>query len=168
MNLFKLRIKVIDLVVAGVILSALVAAVYFAFDPKEARNKKYDSMFSPTAAAIGEVVTKHFEKMATPYTKSIAFAPGSEVLKNLGLYDQFTDDKFITDNLDNFFIGKKEGPEESVYVCFTPRSKFTRDSRCNDSFVYTLNNDGTRTTVNCDLDSNWQTEGRQWFICSPR
>lgn len=168
MRVFNLRIKVVDLVVAAVILSGLVAAVYFAFDPKEQANKKYDSMFSPTATAIQEVIAKHFEKMTTPYTKRIPFAAGSEVLKDLGLYNQFLDDKFIVDNLDNFFIGKKEGKDESVYVCFAPHSKFMRDSRCNDSFVYTLNSDGTRTVVSCGVESNWQTNGRQWFICSPR
>ncbi len=168
MNLFNLRIKVADLIIAVVILSVLVAAIYFAIDPKEMANKKYDSMFSPTSAAIGEVVSKHFEKQTTPFTKSIPFAPGDKVLKDLGLYDQFAGDKFIIDNLDKFFIGKKEGTGESVYVCFTPHSKFTRDAMCNDSFVYTLGSDGSRTIVSCDVNTTWQTESNPWFICSPR
>lgn len=167
MNIFSVKIKVLDLLIALFILSVLVVVVYFAFDPRQSANKKYDATYGPTATTIQREITDQVSKLDKKQTASVGFAKGSEVLKSLGLYDTFSNDTFIIQNLDNFFIGKEKGETASFYVCYIPKSEFLRDSRCNDSFVYTLNNDGTRSKVNCDVKSTWQTSSDPWVICSP-
>lgn len=161
------KIKVIDLVVAILILSLSFVAIFFAFDPREAANKKHDSQFSPTAHALQVAITDHFTKLGGAPEASFGFTPATQALKTLGVYDQFSNNEFIVSNSDKFFIGKEKGTTSSYYVCYAPLSIFERDSRCNDSFVYTLNSDGTRTRVTCNVKSTWQTGNNPWVVCSP-
>ena len=167
MKLASLKTKLTDIVIAAAILSLLAVALYLAFDPRQAANRKHDSQFAPTATRIGKTVTDYLAKKESS-TESIGFADARSVLTDMGLFDQFAGDSFIVDNSVNFFIGKEEGKTDSVYVCYAPVSEFVRDSHCNDSFVYTLNRDGTRSKVTCDIKSVWQTGENPWVVCSPK
>lgn len=167
MKIFSGSIKIIDIVLAIIILSVTAFAVYFAFDPKEASNKKHDSMFSPTARTIRETIKKDEEMLGLAKIGTFGFVKLSEGVGPISLSSEFSNNKFITDNLENFYIGR-ESLKSDIYVCFTPMSKFVRDSNCNDKFVYTLTSDGKRNPVSCDIKSVWQTEGSPWVICNPR
>lgn len=67
------------------------------------------------------------------------------------------------------WIGKAEGASESVYACFIPLAKSTRQKSCTDEKVYTISiADGSRTAVvaGCDAaGANWTTNG--WYVCIP-
>jgi len=65
-------------------------------------------------------------------------------------------------------IGKSQGTSESVYACFIPASKATRDKAVADENVYTISAaDGTRTsTTICDAAAaNWVSSA--CYICIP-
>ncbi len=65
-------------------------------------------------------------------------------------------------------IGKAQGTSESVYACFIPASKATRDKSVADQHVYTISAaDGTRApTTTCDAaGANWVTSG--CYVCIP-
>lgn len=164
---FLRKLNVFDIVIALVILSVTFASVYFAFDPRESLAKKHDSMFSPTAKTIQNLIIEYVTKNKVNVNASFGYTKGSEIVNQLGAKSSFTDDTYIENNLDNFYIGKEKGSDATFHVCFIPQSKFLRDSRCNDSFVYTLNKDGTRTEVECNPDSAWQTGESPWVICNP-
>lgn len=164
MNAFK-RLNIKDIFLALVILSATFVAVYFVFDPKEMAAKKHDSMYSPTAKTVQSQITEYFAKNKILFDSSFGFINGAEAVKMLGVEELFGENAFIMANLDKFYIGRESGKESSFYVCFVPQSKFVRDSHCNDSFVYTLNSDGSRSPVKCNPDSSWQDPS--WVVCSP-
>lgn len=171
MGIFHLKgvkITVGDFIIATVILSVTFAAIFFAFDPREVSAKKYDSMFSPTAKTIQNAIVEHFNKTGTNYPSSFGFMKGDQAVNVLGIESEFSNDEFIMGNLSNFYIGKEKGTNASFYVCFAPKSRFVRDSNCNDGFVYTLNADGTRTQVSCGLNANWSAVENPWVICNPR
>lgn len=73
-----------------------------------------------------------------------------------------------TDNSRKLFIGKGEGASESVYACFIPLAKATRDKAVADEKVYTISAaTGERSaTQACDASgSNWVTIG--CYTCIP-
>lgn len=168
MKIFRVKLKLVDILIALVILSISFVAIYFAFDPKQAAAKKHDSQFSPTAKTIQSAITDYFERSGTAFSSSFGFMKGSEAVKVLGVENNFANNEFIMANLKDFYIGKEKGPEASFYVCFAPESRFVRDSNCNDSFVYTLNSDGTRTPVKCGLSDSWPGGDSPWVVCTPK
>ena len=68
------------------------------------------------------------------------------------------------------WIGKEAGSTQSIYACFIPLAKSTRQKSCTNEQVYTISTtDGTRTAVasaDCaDTTAKWTSEG--WYICIP-
>lgn len=67
------------------------------------------------------------------------------------------------------WIGKAEGASESIYACFIPMAKSTREKSCADGKVFTIStSDGSRTEVTSgcsDTGQIWTTNG--WYVCVP-
>ncbi len=66
------------------------------------------------------------------------------------------------------FIGKAEGSSESVYACFIPLAKATREKAIADLKVYSLDfgtGERTPTTTCAAADDNWVAD--QCFVCIP-
>ncbi|MFI5241265.1 MAG: type II secretion system protein [Microgenomates group bacterium] len=66
------------------------------------------------------------------------------------------------------FIGKEDGSSESVYACFIPLAKATRDKAITDSKVYSLDfSSGVRTSITTctTADQNWTS--LQCYVCIP-
>lgn len=66
------------------------------------------------------------------------------------------------------WIGKSEGSTQSVYACFIPLAKSTRQKSCSDGTVYTISG-ATRTAVEesacSDTSANWTNNS--WYVCIP-
>lgn len=65
-------------------------------------------------------------------------------------------------------IGKDSGASSSVYACFIPLAKSTREKSCTDGKVYTISG-GARTAVSAGsctgASVNWVTSG--YYVCIP-
>jgi prepilin-type N-terminal cleavage/methylation domain-containing protein len=73
-----------------------------------------------------------------------------------------------TDNSRKLFIGKETGSSESVYACYIPLAKSSRDKAIADEKVYTISTStGARSlTTSCDAsDANWVAIG--CYVCIP-
>jgi len=75
-----------------------------------------------------------------------------------------------TDKSKKLWIGKEAGSTQSIYACFIPLAKSTRQKSCTNEQVYTISTtDGTRTAVDstacADTAANWTDNG--WYICIP-
>ena len=97
------------------------------------------------------------------------------LISNNELKTEFRSRDFIQDATgvdEQIMIGKAQGASSSVYACYIPLSKSSREKACEDGKVYTLSAaDGTRTKITagdatCAADSVTWTTGPQ-YVCIP-
>ncbi len=162
--------------------------VIAAINPIEQANRARDTRFKADSAQLISAIDRYFAARqefpwvtsgdATDNDVSYGFVSAGDegigvcgvdcttdglLLTNDELKSEFRNRDFIdndsgTDNSKKLFLGKEQGTSESVYSCFIPAAKATRQSAVADGEVYLINpGDGSRSvTTTCDAeDANW-------------
>ncbi len=188
----------VELLIVIGLLGAIALIVIAAINPIEQANRARDTRFKADSAQLISAVDRYFAARSEfPWITSGGAAnndasygfvsAGDEgigicgatcavtgsLIANDELKPAFANRDFIkdhsgTDDSEKLFIGKTTGTSESIYACFIPLSKATRQKAVADADVYTLNaSNGTRTaTTSCDADTaNWITTG--CYVCIP-
>lgn len=194
----NLGFTLVELLIVIGLLGAIALIVIAAINPIEQANRARDTRFKSDAAQLISAVDRYFAARqefpwvtsgdATDNDSSYGFvSAGNEgigicgadctadgvLIDNDELKSEFRNRDFIdnhsgTDDSKKLFIGKETGTSESVYACFIPAAKATRQSAVADGDVYTISAaDGSRSlTTACDADdANWITSG--CYVCVP-
>ncbi len=194
----NLGFTLVELLIVIGLLGAIALIVIAAINPIEQANRARDTRFKADSAQLISAVDRYFAARqefpwvtsgsATDNDTSYGFiSAGDEgigicgadctadgvLLENDELKSEFRNRDFIdndggTDDSKKLFLGKEQGTSESVYSCFIPAAKATRQTAVADVEVYTLSAaDGSRSaTTACDADdANWITNG--CYICVP-
>jgi len=188
----------VELLIVIGLLGAIALIVIAAINPIEQANRARDTRFKADGGQLISAVDRYFAArsefpwvtalLATDNDASYGFVSAGDqgigicgvdcstdgILINVDeLKPEFRNRDFIknhtgTDASRKIFIGKSSGTSESIYACFIPLSKSTRQGAVADTKVYTVSaSDGTRTqTTICDADTaNWVTSG--CYTCIP-
>lgn len=95
------------------------------------------------------------------------------LITNNELKTEFRNRDFIQDSAnpdEQIMLGKAQGSSSSVYACYVPLSKSTRDKACADGKVYTIAG-STRTAMTAG-DANCAADSATWvstpqYVCIP-
>ena len=188
----------VELLIVIGLLGAIALIVIAAINPIEQANRARDTRFKADGGQLISAVDRYFAARSEfPWVTSGAatnndaaygfISAGDEGIGICGadcstngslilqdeLKPEFRNRDFIkshlgVDNSKKIFIGKDQGSSESVYACFIPSAKATRDKSVADEKVYTISTgDGSRTlTTSCDAaGTNWVTQG--CYVCIP-
>lgn len=188
----------VELLIVIGLLGAIALIVIAAINPIEQANRARDTRFKADGGQLISAVDRYFAArsefpwvtaaLATDNDASYGFiSAGDQGIGICGadcstdgllidvdeLKPEFRNRDFIkkhsgTDDSAKIFVGKSSGTSESIYACFIPLSKATRQGAVADTKVYTVSaTDGTRTqTTICDADTaNWVTSG--CYVCIP-
>lgn len=194
----SLGFTLVELLIVIALLGAIALIVIAAINPIEQANRARDTRFRADGAQLISAIDRFFAArqeftwvaagLATDNDASYGFfSAGDEGIGVCGtdctvdgllltsdeLKPEFRNRDFIknhsgTDNSKKLFMGKEPGTSESVYACFIPAAKATRQKAVAESKVYTISTlDGTRAvTATCDADdANWVTNG--CYTCIP-
>lgn len=194
----NLGFTLVELLIVIGLLGAIAMIVIAAINPIEQANRARDTRFKADSAQLISAIDRYFAARqefpwvtsgaATDNDVSYGFVSAGDegigicgadctvdglLLTNDELKSEFRNRDFIdnhggTDNSKKLFLGKEQGTSESVYSCFIPSAKATRQSAISDSAVYTINpGDGSRNvTTSCDADdANWIVNG--CYTCVP-
>lgn len=194
----NLGFTLVELLIVIGLLGAIALIVIAAINPIEQSNRARDTRFKSDSAQLISAIDRYFAarqefpwvsaESATDNDASYGFiSAGDEgvgicgtdcnvdglLLSNDELKSEFRNRDFIdndsgTDDSKKLFIGKAQGTSESVYSCFIPAAKATRQTAIADGDVYSLNaTTGERTdnTASCGEDDNWVVNG--CYICVP-
>ena len=194
----NLGFTLVELLIVISLLGVIALIVIAAINPIELSNRTRDTQFKSDSAQLIPAVDKIWPWLRESLGASAAIvadndssfgfvSEGNEgvgvcgadctvdglLLDNDELKSEFRNRNFIdndsgTDDSKKLFLGKAQGTSESVYSCFIPAAKATRESAVADSAVYTISAaDGSRSsTTVCDADdANWITSG--CYICVP-
>lgn len=188
----------VELLIVIALLGAIAIAVIAAINPIEQANRARDTRFKTDSSNLVSAIERYFtSKNEFPWVTS-AFVTSNDVafgflssnnvnigvcgatctqdgnlITSLELKSEYKDRDFVkagtgTDNSKKIFVGKATGGSQSIYACFIPLSKSTRDKEVADGRVYTLNfTNGTRTaTTSCNAaTADWTALG--CYICVP-
>lgn len=187
----------VELLIVIALLGAIALIVIAAINPIEQANRARDTRFKADSAQLIAAIDRYFaarqqfpwvtSEDATDNDVSYGFVSAGdrgigicgadcdndgELITSLELKSEFRNRDFIknhseTDASKKLFVGKDEGTSESVYACFIPAAKSTRDNSIAAQSVYTINASGVRTqTSACDAaDANWVANN--CYICVP-
>jgi len=188
----------VELLIVIGLLGAIALIVIAAINPIEQTNRARDTRFKADGAQLISAIDRYFaSRTEFPWVTSGDAADndatyGFFTASNQGIgicaADCNTDGSLIvndelkpefrnrdfaqkgagTDETKKMYVGKGSGTSESVYVCFIPMSKATRQKAVADEKVYTISAaDGSRSvTTACDLDTaNWVTTACN--VCIP-
>jgi prepilin-type N-terminal cleavage/methylation domain-containing protein len=194
----NLGFTLVELLIVIGLLGAIALIVIAAINPIEQANRARDTRFKSDSAQLISAVDRYFAARqefpwvtsggATDNDASYGFiSAGDEgigicgadctvdgvLIENDELKSEFRNRDFIdnhggTDDTKKLYIGKETGTSESVYSCFIPAAKATRQAAVADAEVFTISAaDGTRSgTTACDADdANWVSSG--CYICVP-
>lgn len=194
----SLGFTLVELLIVIALLGAIALIVIAAINPIEQANRARDTRFKADGAQLISAIDRYFASIqefpwvtsgvAADNDASYGFiSAGDEgiglcgvdcntegtLIINDELKPEFKNRDFIdahsgTDNSKKLFMGKESGTSESVYACFIPAAKATRQKAVAESKVYTISAlDGTRSaTTLCDADdANWVTNG--CYTCLP-
>jgi len=195
-NKFKKAFTLVELLIVIGLLGAIALIVIAAINPIEQSNRARDTRFKADGGQLISAIDRYFTARsefpwvtsgtATSIDESYGFITSSNVdvgicgaacsadgllLSTNELKSEFRNRDFIQNstNLDQqIMIGKGAGSSSSVYACFIPLAKATREKAIADGKVYTLSAaDGTRTvTAACDVaTANWVTNA--CYVCIP-
>lgn len=195
-NKLKKAFTLVELLIVIGLLGAIALIVIAAINPIEQANRARDTRFKADGGQLISAIDRYFTARsefpwitsgtATSLDESFGFisAISADVgicaaagctadgylLSTNELKSEFRNRDFIQNstNLDQqIMIGKDAGSSSSVYACFIPLAKATRERSVADSKVYTLAADGTRTaTTACDVaTANWVTSA--CYVCIP-
>ena len=195
---FNLGFTLVELLIVIGLLGSIALIVISAINPVEQANRARDTRFKADGGQLISAIDRYFAARSEfPWVTtsvvanndaSFGFASaGNEGVGICGsdcttdgvlisqdeLKTEFRNRDFITahsgtDDSKKIFIGKTTGTSQSVYACYIPLSKSTRQAAVADAKVYTLNtSDGSRTaTSTCDADaSDWITNA--CYVCIP-
>lgn len=188
----------VELLIVIALLGAIALIVIAAINPIEQANRARDTRFKADGAQLISAIDRYFAAIQEfPWVTSGAAADNDAsygfisagdqgiglcgadcntdgtLIINDELKPEFKNRDFIknhggTDDSKKLFMGKETGTSESVYACFIPAAKATRQKAVADGKVYTISSlDGSRSvTATCDADdANWITSG--CFTCIP-
>lgn len=188
----------VELLIVIGLLGAIALIVIAAINPIEQANRARDTRFKADSAQLISTIDRYFAARSefpwvsvgesTDNDATYGFvSAGTEgvgicgsdctadgvLVINDELKPEFKNRDFIrehtgTDASQKLFIGKGSGTSETVYACFIPMAKATRQAAVADDRVYTISAvDGSRTvTSSCDDDAaNWVTAG--CYVCIP-
>jgi len=194
----SLGFTLVELLIVIGLLGAIALIVIAAINPIEQANRARDTRFKADSAQLISAIDRYFAARqefpwvttgdATDNDASYGFVSAGDegvgicgsdctiegvLLANDELKSEFIERDFIddhggADNSKKLFLGKETGTSESVYACFIPAAKSTRQGAVADTEVFTINAaDGSRSiTASCDADdANWITSG--CYICIP-
>lgn len=195
---FSRGFTLVELLIVISLLGAIALIVISAINPVEQANRARDTRFKADGGQLISAIDRYFAARSEFPWETTGLAPDSDsdygfisagdegigicgadcatdgvLITSDELKSQFRNRDFIqahtgTDNSKKIFIGKEEGTSESVFACFIPLAKSSRQQAIADTNVYTINtSNGTRTqTSSCDADgANWSTNG--CYICIP-
>jgi prepilin-type N-terminal cleavage/methylation domain-containing protein len=196
----NLGFTLVELLIVIGLLGAIALIVIAAINPIEQANRARDTRFKSDGAQLISAIDRYFASRqsfpwvpdlatnndspfgfvsATNYGVGICEDPAVEgceadgfLLETDELKSEFRNRDFIdtTVDADMLYIGKASETSSSVYACFVPASKATREKACVEEKVYTLNANGTRTDIvfaTCDgaVGTDWTTN--LWSVCVP-
>ena len=195
---FNLGFTLVELLIVIGLLGAIALIVIAAINPIEQANRARDTRFKADGGQLISAVDRYFAARSEfPWVTTDVVANNDAaygfvsagdsgigicgadcsvdgvLITNDELKPEFRNRDFIdnhsgTDDSRKLFIGKETGTSESVYACFIPLSKATRQDAIADAKVYAISTtNGTRTaTTSCDADTaNWVTSG--CYVCIP-
>lgn len=189
----------VELLIVIGLLGAIALIVIAAINPIEQANRARDARFKADSAQLISAIDRYFAAQSefpwmtqTPGTYNSAndafgfVTAGDEnvgicgvtcsddgnLILNDELKTEFRSRDFAdsTETDNQIMIGKETGSSSSVYACFIPRSKSTKEQSCNAGKVYTISvSTGERTPLaegaaECAADSiSWETQ----YVCVP-
>ena len=199
----------VELLIVIAILAIIALIVIAAINPIEQANRARDTGMkadgSQLVSAIDRYFTARFEfpwvsSNPTAYDNESSFGFVSAQDADVGLLGvggsagllisteelkpEFGTRNFMTttSGQDMLAVGKDASSTSSVYACYVPMSKANRDRACADGNVFSLNNDGTRTSVDCSTSTptDWYdssgdgggsypgiVSGSSYYVCVP-
>jgi len=188
----------VELLIVIGLLGAIALIVIAAINPIEQANRARDTRFKADSAQLISAIDRYFAARSEfPWVTLASLSLNNDdafgfitasaegvgicgsactttgaLITSDELKTAFANRDFVQDDGDDnsqkILIGKEEGTSASIYACFVPMSKATRQGSVADGNVYTINNGtGVRTeTTNCDADTaNWVTLG--CYVCIP-
>jgi len=194
----NLGFTLVELLIVIGLLGAIALIVIAAINPIEQSNRARDTRFKSDSAQLISAIDRYFASRqefpwvtagsVTDNDASYGFVSAGDegagicgadctvdglLLSNDELKSEFRNRDFIdndsgTDDSKKLFLGKEQGTSESVYSCFIPAAKATRQTAIADGDVYTISAaDGSKSvTTTCDAeDANWITSG--CYVCIP-
>lgn len=188
----------VELLIVIGLLGAIALITISAINPIEQANRARDTRFKADGGQLLSAIDRYFAarsefpwvtaSLAADNDASYGFISAGDqgiglcaadcntdglLIQNDELKPEFRGRDFIknhtgVDSSRKLFIGKATGSSESVYACYIPLAKATRDKAVADTKVYTINpTTGARTlTSACDASgTNWVTVG--CYVCIP-
>lgn len=189
----------VELLIVIGLLGAIALIVISAINPIEQSNRARDTRFKADGGQLISAIDRYFAaKSEFPwettgsYTTDDTFGFVSAIDEGVGicgvdcntdgtllntseLKSEFRNRDFIKNSASvdkQLMIGKGSGASSSVYACFIPLAKSTREKACADGKVYTLNTStGARTQItagdaSCAASSATWVSGPQ-YVCIP-
>lgn len=194
----KAGFTLVELLIVIGLLGAVALIVIAAINPIEQANRVRDTRFKSDGSQLISAIDRYFAARqefpwvtageAADNDASYGFvSAGTQgvgicgtdcttdgvLITNDELKPEFRNRDFIkahsgTDDSKKLFIGKEAGASQSVYACYIPAAKSTRQKAVAEGKVYTISTtNGTRsTTTACDAENaNWVTSG--CYVCIP-
>lgn len=196
----NLGFTLVELLIVIGLLGAIALIVIAAINPIEQANRARDTRFKSDGAQLISAIDRYFASRqsfpwvpdiavnndasfgfvsATNYGVGICEDPAVSgcdadgfLLETDELKSEFRNRDFIdtTVEADMLYIGKASETSSSVYACFVPSSKATREKACDEEKVWILVNDGTRTavlTTTCTDAAGTNWTDNLWTVCIP-
>ena len=185
----------VELLIVIALLGVIALIVIAAINPIEQANRARDTRFKADGSQMIAAGDRYFASfnefpwvtagIATSNDASFGFVSASNegagicgatctvdgvLITSNELKTEFRNRDFVTATAADaqLFIGKGQGTSQSIYACFIPAAKASRDKAIADGNVYTINQtNGTRSaTTACDAAAaDWVTNG--CYICIP-
>jgi len=185
----------VELLIVISLLGAIATMVIATINPIEQANRTRDTRFRTDGGQLISAIDRYFASVSefpwvtaavtTSNETEFGFASAATVgvgicgadcttngylISTDELKPEFRNRDFIKTTVaeKKIYIGKDTGASESVYACFIPLAKATRQKSVTDGNVYTIGlSDGSRASTNtCDAaDANWVTSG--CYVCIP-
>lgn len=196
----NLGFTLVELLIVIGLLGAIALIVIAAINPIEQANRARDTRFKSDGAQLISAIDRYFASRqsfpwvpditlnndasfgfvsATNYGVGICDDPAASgcdadgfLLETDELKSEFRNRDFVstTVDADMLYIGKASDTSSSVYACFIPASKATREKACDEEKVWILVNDGTRTlvpTLTCTGADGTDWTTNLWSVCVP-
>jgi prepilin-type N-terminal cleavage/methylation domain-containing protein len=200
MRFNKKGFTLVELLIVIGLLGAIALIVIAAINPLEQANRARDTRFKADSGQLISAIDRYFVAVSsfpwqtvTPtYETEDSFGFVSATDANVGLCavagctadgvlitsnelkTEFRSRDFIkstsTATDARIFIGKDEGSSASVYACFIPKANSTKQTAIDNSTVWALAADGTRSAGSCAaIDDDWVGTGitDSCFVCVP-
>ena len=186
----------VELLIVIGLLGAIALIVIAAINPIEQANRARDTRFKADSAQLISAIDRYFAARsefpwvtlvpATNNEDPYGFVSAGDegvgicgatcvdpgfLIANDELKTEFKNRDFIeehlgTDNSKKIFIGKATGTSSSIYACYIPMSKSSRQNAAASDDVYTLEASGARVVV-VGADPTAQWVALDYYVCVP-